>query len=541
VSIKKVGHRSPRVIDGGFCLVEGPGGIPGSGTSPLFYQDWNRLPTVSHGKGVYLYDTEGREYLDGCSGAIAANLGHGHERLVEAATEQMRKVAFAYRQQFENQPANELAELLVQLSPPELNRVFFVNSGSEAVESAIKLARQHWWGIGKQGKSTILSRRPCYHGSTLGALATTDYAPLNTPFRPLTINAPKVAAAFCYHCPLGKEYPTCGIDCAWDLDRTIQVYGAENIAAFVTESIGGASTGAAVPPDEYFPLVERICNENEILLIIDDVMAGCGRTGTFYGYEHWDITPDIVAVSKGLSGGYTPIGAIIASDTIVDPVLENGGFRHGHTYAGNPLSAAIALEATKMIIDEGYLENARLVGTYLHEQLHGLKERHAVIGDVRGRGLLAAVELVRDRQARDPFPANWFVGLEVAEIARSEGVLIYPRRPIYGLYGDHFLVAPPLIVTREEVDELIRRLDRTLEKLSNILAEHVAEEVPVAVDDGTVPRYEQSDEVPEYARGDLSEVDRAEDANVTAAMEPSAWDSDDLTGPIEEEDSEEPV
>jgi adenosylmethionine-8-amino-7-oxononanoate aminotransferase len=534
VSIKKIGYRSPRVIDGGFCLIDGPGGIPGSNKSPLFYQDWNRLPTVSHGHGVYLYDTEGREYLDGCSGAIAANLGHGSERIARAAAAQLERVAFAYRQQFENQPANELAELLVQLSPPELNRVFFVNSGSEAVESAIKLARQHWWSSGKQGKSMILSRRPCYHGSTLGALATTDYAPLNTPFRPLTVNAPKVAAAFCYHCPLGKEYPSCGIDCAWELDRTIQVYGAENIAAFVTESIGGASTGAAVPPDEYFPLVERICHENEVLLIIDDVMAGCGRTGTFYGYEHWDITPDIVAVSKGLSGGYTPIGAIIASDTIVDPVIDNGGFRHGHTYAGNPLSAAIALEATKMIIDEGYVENARIVGTYMHERLRELKDRHPIIGDVRGRGLFGAVEIVRDRQARDPFPANWLVGLEAAEIARSAGLLVYPRRPIYGLYGDHFLVAPPLIATREDIDELTRRLEATLSRLSGILSEHVAEEAAAAVEDGTVPRYEQSETVPEYARGDLSAAHPVEDANVTAAMEPSAWDQDELTGPVDD-------
>jgi adenosylmethionine-8-amino-7-oxononanoate aminotransferase len=517
VSLKKVGHRSPRVVEGLNGLAAGPEGIPGTGKSALFYQDSSRLPTVSHGDGIYIYDTEGKRYLDGCSGAVSANLGHGNERMLRAATAQLQKIAFTYRKQFENEPANELADLLARLSPPELNRVFFVNSGSEAVEASIMLARLYWWATGQTGKSEIIARRPSFHGATLGALAATDYAPLNIPFRPLMVHFPKVAAAFCYHCPLLLEYPECGIACAQELERQIRVIGAENIAAFITEPIGGSSTGAAVPPDEYFPMIERICHDHEILLIIDDVMTGCGRTGTFYGYEHWDITPDIVCSSKGLSAGYTPIGAIIASDAVVEPVLEKGGFMHGHTYSGNPLSCAITLEAIRTILDEHLVENARECGTYLHEQLHRLKNRFAVIGDLRGRGLMAGLEFVRDRVQRTPFPANWYVSYEATEIAREHGLLVYPRRSLNGLTGDHILIAPPLIVTHQGIDELINLLDRTLVDLTVLLAAHVSGE---PVPDRTVKRFHQSEAVPEYARGILDKVETypTGEANVTGAM-----------------------
>ncbi len=518
MSIEKVGHRSPHVFEKPHPAPGEGTGIPGTDRSALFYQNRGRLPTVSHGRGIYIYDTEGKRYLDGCSGAVSANLGHGNPRMLEAARTQMEKIAFAYRLQFENEPANDLADLLVRLSVPELNRVFFVNSGSEAVESAVKLARQFWWATGRQGKTRIVSRRPAFHGATLGALALTSYAPLNIPFRANTVDSPKVAAPFCYHCPLGKEYPDCGIACAWELEETLDNLGPENVAAFIAEPIGGSTTGAAVPPDEYFPIVERICHDREVLLIIDDVMTGCGRTGTFYGYEHWDITPDIVATSKGLSAGYAPIGAIVASEAVVEPVLESGGFMHGHTYAGNPLSTAIALEAVRTLLDENLMENARVTGTYLHRRLRELKERHPVIGDVRGRGLMAGVEFVRDRVNRVPFPAGWFVALEATEIAREHGLLVYPRRSLNGLSGDHVLIAPPLIIDREGVDELVDRFDRTLADLMKLLRRHLQAE-EAAYEDTTVERYHQQEELPDYAIGNLEEIEPAADANVTGAME----------------------
>ncbi len=289
--------------------------------------------------------------------------------MLEAARIQMEKIAFAYRLQFENEPANDLADLLVRLSVPELNRVFFVNSGSEAVESAIKLARQFWWATGRQGKTRIVSRRPAFHGATLGALALTIYAPLNIPFRANTVDSPKVAAPFCYHCPLGEGIPRLRDRLRLGAGGGPRQPGIGERGRLHRRTHRRLHHRGRGPPDEYFPIVERICHDREVLLIIDDVMTGCGRTGTFYGYEHWDITPDIVATSKGLSAGYAPIGAIVASEAVVEPVLESGGFMHGHTYAGNPLSTAIALEAVRTLLDENLMENARVTGTYLHQRL----------------------------------------------------------------------------------------------------------------------------------------------------------------------------
>jgi adenosylmethionine-8-amino-7-oxononanoate aminotransferase len=507
-------------------------GIPGSPRSPLFYQRRESLPIVSHGRGIYIYDTDGKEYLDGCSGAVAANLGHGIERMKQAAGAQLEKIAFSYRLQFENRPANDLAELLVQLSPPELDRVFFVNSGSEAVESAIKLARQYWWSIGKQGKSIVLSRRPSYHGATLGALAATGYSPLNVPFMPMTVTWPKISAPYCYHCPLNKRYPECNIDCAHELEWAIDSYGADNIAAFVAEPIGGATTGAAVPPDEYFPIIQEVCRRHGILLVIDDVMTGCGRTGTFFGYEHWDIVPDIVVTSKGLSGGYTPIGAIICRNELVEAVLDSGGFMHGHTFAGNPLSCAIALEAVRIVIEDRLVENAREVGTYLHERLHELKDRHPSIGDVRGRGLFAALEFVRDRVARKVFPANWYVALEATALARDHGLIVYPRRSLFGHAGDHILIAPPLIIDRAGVDDLIERLDASLIALGTLLERFIDMEAATE-ETGTVTRYEQADDVAPYALADLSDAPPATDANVTDWMDTA----DSIWSPVTEDET----
>ncbi len=513
MSLVKVGNRTPPDGFGRDDLsVREKGGA-------LFYQDPKPLPMADHGKGIYIYDVEGRDYLDACSGAISTNLGHGHPRIIEAARQQLEKISFTYRTQFESKPANELADLLARLGPPELNRVFFVNSGSEAVESCIKLARQYWWAKGVSSKQYVISRAPSYHGATLGALSCTSYAPLNIPFRPIQIYSPKVSSPYCYHCPLEKEYPSCEMACARELQRAIEVHGAENIAAFIAEPFGGASTGATVPPDEYFPIVEKICHENQILLIIDDVMTGCGRTGTFFGFEHFDITPDIVAVSKGLSGGYTPIGACIASGEIVQPVLESGGFMHGHTYAGNPLSAAIALEVIKTIIDDKLTANSRVLGTLLHEKLHELKERYPFIGDVRGRGLFAGIEFVRDRTRREPFPPAMQVGQTVTRLAREQhGLVLYPRRSIYGLKGDHVLIAPPLIIDEEGVLELIRRFDGALEEAREWLE---SEMVPWtdAIPDRTTERYQQVEDLPETALGQLDDDFEVSGANVTGDMD----------------------
>lgn len=517
MSLQKIGHSSASLFQEDSKVLE-RAGIPGSKRF-LFYQEDRQLPLACRAEGIYIWDSEGKRYLDGCSGAVTVNVGHGNQRVIERACRQLNQIAFAYRTQFESEPAQELADLLVRLSPPELNRVFFVNSGSEAVETAIKLVRQHWWAQGKQGKQLVLSRQPSYHGATLGALALTSYAPLNIPFYSTYIHAPKVTAPFCYHCLLGKEYPSCRLACARELERAIQLIGADNVAAFIAEPIGGATTGAAVPPDEYFPLVERICHDHEVALIIDDVMTGCGRTGTFYGFAHWDITPDAVALSKGLAGGYTPLGACVATEEMVQPVLDAGGFMHGHTYAGNPLSTAIAAEVVRCVVEDRLVDNARELGTLLHERLREVRARHPIIGDVRGRGLFAGVEFVADAIEREPFPTNWYVAHEATEIAREKGLLIYPRRSLCGLGGDHVLLAPPLVIDEAGVEELVARFEETVEELTRLIGRHVELEPIPQEQDRTHERYQQVEDLPGYAVGDIEDVTPLPEANVTWTMQ----------------------
>ena len=524
MSIHKIGNR-PKPDDVHEHVDQGSV-LPDARRVALFYQTGQRLPTVSHGAGIYLWDTEGKRYLDACSGAFTANIGHGNARVIARAKQQLERVSFAYRTQFENEPACELAGLLAGLSTPELNRVFLVNSGSEAVEAAIKLARQYWWASGERGKHMVIARRPSYHGATLGALSCSDYAPLNIPFRPMLLPVRKIAAPFCYHCPLDKNYPTCGVACAHELDQRIRVLGAENVAAFIAEPIGGASTGAAVPPEEYFPLIERICHDHRVLLIIDDVLTGCGRTGTFFGFDHWNFTPDIVAMSKGLSGGYTPIGACLASDDIVRPVVEGGGFMHGHTLAGNPLSAAVSAEVVKVVVEDGLVSNAREMGITMHERLRELKSRYDVIGDVRGRGLLAGIEFVRDRDAREPFPASWFVALSATELARSRGLIVYPRRSKYGLGGDHILIAPPLIIDRAGIDEMMELLDATLADVTRYLRSFVR---PAVANDRTFERFQPTLDAPPQQVGTLDDIPEVPLANATFTMQ-----SDELEVPEED-------
>ena len=392
------------------------------------------------------------------------NIGYGDRRVAKAIAEQAQKTFFAYRTQFENGPAVQLAMDLVKYSAPHLNRVFYVSGGSEAVESAMKLCRQYFYNRGEGSRYLFISRVPSYHGSTLGALALTSYAPLEIPFRPMMQSYPKIPAPYCYRCAYHREYPQCDLECARALETTILKEGAENVAAFVVEPIVGASIGALVPPKDYFSIVQETCKKYGIFLILDEVMTGFGRTGKLFAYEHWDIAADIVALSKGMASGYYPLGAIMANDSTVDEVINKGGFAHGHTYAGNPMACAVGLEVFRIIREEHLAENAAEMGRLLKAGLEKLQERYGIIGEVRGKGLLLALELVRDRDTREPFPVEKEVNLLLTDMACEEGLIVYPRRCINGLSGDHVLVAPPLIVNEQQVHEIVDRLDRALKR-----------------------------------------------------------------------------
>ncbi len=428
----------------------------------LFYQKNKALPIMERARGVNIWDQTGKRYIDACSGAVICNIGHGDPAILEAVKQQAESGFFAYRTQFNNVPSIELAHKLVDHSAPHLNRVFYVSGGSEAMEAAMKACRYYFFQTGEPSRHLFISRVPSYHGATLGALALTGYAPLEIAFRPLIKSYPKIPAPYCYRCPYHSRYPDCGLECAWALEKTIREQGPQNVAAFVAEPIGGATTGGLVPPDDYFDVIQSICQKYGILLILDEVMTGFGRTGKLFAYEHWNVKADIVALSKGMASGYYPLGAVMTREDIVDEMLKNEGFPHGHTYVGNPMACAVGNAVFDRIVNDNLCDNAARMGKLLKDGLHALADRYPMIGDVRGRGLLLALEFVENRSTHKTFaPTAQAAGL-VAEEAFKKGLIVYPRRSCNGLSGDHILVAPPLTVTASEVAEILDLLDQTL-------------------------------------------------------------------------------
>ncbi|APE31838.1 aspartate aminotransferase family protein [Halomonas aestuarii] len=433
-------------------------------TSPLFYQAGPPMPEVSHGHGVFLWDTQGKEYLDGCSGAISCNLGHGREDIRDAMLAQLDRVAFTYRTQFENAPAVALAHALVEMTEGDLEKVFFVSSGSEAVESALKLARQYFVARGESQRRHFVSLRPSYHGSTLGALGVTGYQPLEAPFADITPSSIKVPGPDFYrHRDDDRDAHIRRV-----LDETrarIDDAGGDTVIAIVVEPVGGASTGGRLVDQAYLEGLRALCDEVGCLLIFDEVLCGVGRTGTWFAYQQWGVTPDLLTTAKGLGAGYYPVGALLAREAIVETVMASGGFQHGHTYAGNPLACATGLAAVEAIRREHLLDNVKVRGRQLQKGLETLRSRHPWIGDVRGLGLLWGVELVMDPVEKTPFPAASNLFARVTALAKEEGLLIYPRRSLNGLSGDHFLVSPPFTISESETELLLERLARALDRL----------------------------------------------------------------------------
>lgn len=437
--------------------------------SHLFYQSRLRRPLASHAEGIYIWDEHGRKMIDGSSGAMVVNIGHSNRNVLDAMKRQMDKATFAYRLHFENQPAEDLARRLVGYMPEGLDKVFFVSGGSEAVESALKLARQWALAVGQDHRWKVISRFPSYHGSTLGALAVTGYDALKKPFLPMLRDMPHIKAPTAYLDRDNFSMEERGIRYADLLEEKIQSEGPDSVLAFIMEPIGGASTGALVAPDSYYPRIREICDKHGILLIHDEVMSGAGRTGKYLGGDHWNCRPDIIALSKGLGAGYCPLGAMIAHNRLVQPVLDKGGFAHGYTYAGNPLACAAGLAVLEEIETQNLLENATTVGALLKAELESLAERYPFIGDVRGKGMLLAAEFVSDRETMAPLPKQLEAHQRVVDIAYERGLIIYSRRTRGGVEGDHFLVCPPMITTPEQVQEIMRILDGTLEQLATEL------------------------------------------------------------------------
>jgi len=430
-------------------------------TSNLFYQSRLQRPLLDYADGIYMYDVSGKRYLDGSSGAMVSNIGHSNPHVLAAMQEQMQKSTFGYRLHFQNQPAEDLASKLAGLLPGDLNRVFFVSGGSEAVESGIKLARQYAIAIGQDSRYKVISRFPSYHGCTLGALALTGYDPLREPFAPMLQSMPSIAAPLCYLDSDELTDDERGIKYANLLRDEIIAQGSDSVLAFLMEPVGGASTGALVAPDSYYGRIREICDEFGVLLIYDEVMTGVARTGRFTAAEHWGIVPDIMALSKGLGSGYVPLGATVAREYIVEAVLDDGGFLHGFTYAGNPLACAAGLAVLEEIERQGLIVNAEAMGELVQQQMLALMADFEFIGDARGKGLLRAFELY-NRATGEPLPAHWNAHSRIVDICYEQGLIIYSRRTRGGSEGDHFLICPPLIINPEGVAEIFTTLRQAL-------------------------------------------------------------------------------
>ena len=433
------------------------------GPIQTFYIGNKKMPVVERGEGVYLYDEEEKKYFDASSGPITCNIGHANPKVLEAIKNQSGKVCFASHAFFENRPNRDLAKSLVNLTGKKYDQAFFVSGGSEAIEASFKLSRQYALACGETKKHKIIARAPSYHGSTMGAFSASDDSEMKDNFQSLTKVSIKVPAPLSYRVPDNFDTSSYARFCLDELERTIIDEDPEEVLAFIMEPVGGLSTGALVAPDFYYKQVREICDRYGVLLIYDEVMSGAGRTGKFLAADHWEGSdPDLVILAKGLCAGYSPLGALLAPNKIVEPVVSSGGFLHGHTYASNPLSCAIANAVLNEVVENNLIENARIVGDYLKKGLERLESHLSIIGDVRGKGLLLAVEIVSDVRTKSMFNMDQRAIYRISELGIKNGILLYTRKTAKGENGEWLMIAPPLISPTDQCDDFLSRLNETL-------------------------------------------------------------------------------
>lgn len=419
------------------------------------------LPRVAGGSGIHLWDTAGRRYIDASGGAAVSCLGHGHPDVIAAIREQAERLAYAHTSFFTCDAAEELADLLIAGAPASFSQVYFVSGGSEAVEAALKLARQYHLERGHPQRGHFIARHQSYHGNTLGALGVGGNALRREPFAPLLVAASHVSPCFAYHYQEAGESDALYVDrLGRELEETILRVGPDKVAGFVAETVVGATAGAVPPVPGYFRRIREICDRYGVLLILDEVMCGMGRTGTLHAFEQEGIVPDLLVVAKGLGGGYQPIGAVLVAQHLFEAILAGSGFfQHGHTYMAHPLACAAALAVQKVIQHDNLLTAVKVRGADLATRLNGRFGNHPHVGDIRGRGLFLALELVSDRGTRASFDPTWELHARVKAEAAARGLLVYPMGgTIDGRRGDHILLAPPFIVSEAEIDAITDRL-----------------------------------------------------------------------------------
>ena len=439
----------------------------------IFYRNMGKsYPLMERAEGVYIFDSKGRRYVDGVGGIAVVNIGHGVKEILESLIEQAKKVCFIYNGQFITAPAINLSKKIVTLAPPGLSKVFLVSGGSEAVETALKMARQYHIETGHPSKYRVISRWTSYHGNTIAALSMSGRSPWRKNFIPLLLNFPHISPPYCYRCPFGKEYPHCNIDCAYDLERVVKLEGPESISAFIAEPIIGTTAPGVTPPPEYYRIIREICDKYNMLMIMDEVITGFGRTGKNFGINHWNVTPDIIVTGKGISSGYAPLAAVIAHERIYDAFVKGSQlFTHGYTYVEHPLSCAVGLAVQKYMEKNNLVERASRIGSLMLEKLSRLSEL-PIVGDVRGKGLLLGLELVKDKENKTPFERELQVQEKIVDRCFEKGLVLVPGVPgnVDGVLGDQIQITPPYILTEEVMDKLIDILEESIAEVQKDLS-----------------------------------------------------------------------
>ncbi|MFB9885901.1 aspartate aminotransferase family protein [Balneatrix alpica] len=437
--------------------------------SHVFHRNLRQsYPTAVKGDGAYLIDSEGKSYLDACGGAAVSCLGHSHPAVIKAIQQQVSKLAYAHSSFFTSEPMEQLADWLIERAPAGLESVYFVSGGSEAVEAALKLARQYYLEKGQPQRRHIIARRQSYHGNTLGALATGGNAWRRQPFEPLLMEVSHVSPCYAYRGQQeGESAEAYGQRLVAELEQEILRLGSDNVMAFVAEPVVGATLGAVTAVPGYFKGIRALCDRYGILLLLDEVMCGMGRTGYLFAAEYEGISPDLLCIAKGLGAGYQPIGATLVSGEIVNTLRNGSGFfQHGHTYIGHATACAAALAVMKTIEKDELLTQVQRLGHGLHERLQAQFDQHPHIGNIRGRGLFWGLELVADRDSKAAFDPNLKVHAKIKQAAMQAGLMCYPMGgTLDGRQGDHILLAPPFILTDSQLDELVDKLGQACQQV----------------------------------------------------------------------------
>lgn len=422
-----------------------------------------KLPLAVRAEGVWITDESGNRYLDASGGPICVNIGHGRKRVARAMAEQAETLAYVHGTMFTSEPVEQLAERLSFHAGRQLDRFYFLSSGSEAVEASIKLARQIQTARGNPQKYRVLSRWNSYHGATLGALSVTGKPSMRAPFLPMLSAAFRhIPPPYCYRCTYDLAPQSCGMRCAHALEEAILLEGKESIAAFLAETIGGATIGAIVPPADYYPVIESICRTYGILLILDEVMSGMGRTGKWFGFHHYDVHPDIITLGKGLNGGYAPLSAVGCKTRDLEVLLDHtGNFVHGHTFSHHAVAAAAALSVVQIMEEEELVERADRMGNVFESKLQRLLD-HPHVGDIRGIGMMRAVEFVQDKKTKTPFPREAKVTERLFEHLMQQGMISYKCIGFAGGRGDAIMLSPPYIVTESELHWIVDTLEKAI-------------------------------------------------------------------------------